>query len=252
MKDFINIKQKLKNNEPTVGTWMQIPDTSVAEIIGKSGYDWVALDLEHGLFSPCQLPDICRAIEIGGSVPFARISFNHFKEIKHALEAGVRGIIIPMISSAEELKEGINNALYPPNGNRGVGYSRANLFGRYFNQNVPAINREIIVVAQIENMNAVKSLDEILQVKGLDAIIVGPYDLSASMGITAEFENPDFIEIMRHIKSKAQTYQVPMGMHIVQPSPEELKLRIKEGYRFIAYSIDAVFLYKSALNPIKL
>lgn len=245
----IEIKNKLKNGKVSIGSWMQIPDESVAEIMGQSGYDWVALDLEHGLFSNHQLAGLCRAIELGGSVPFARIAYNHFDEIKRALEAGARGIIIPMVKSASELEQGIKNAKYPPDGTRGVGYSRSNLFGKNFNINVPHVNDEIVVVAQIEDIKAVNDLESILKVTGLDAIIVGPYDLSASMGLTAEFNHPEFIKTMNLIKDTAKQCDIPMGVHIVQPSKEELANRIREGYIFIAYSIDAVFLYNSARNP---
>ena len=243
------IKNKLKNGEVTIGSWMQIPDESVAEIMGSSGYDWIALDLEHGLFSNHQLAGLCRAIELGGSVPFARIAYNHFDEIKKALEAGARGIIIPMVKSAKELDQGIRGAKYPPQGTRGVGYSRANLFGKYFNKNIPRVNDEIIVVAQIEDISALRDLSAILQVKGLDAIMVGPYDLSASMGLTADFSHPEFIKAIDSIKEQALALNIPMGVHIVQPSRQELETRIREGYKFIAYSIDAVFLYNSASNP---
>lgn len=245
----IEIKNKLKNGTVTIGSWMQIPDESVAEIMGNSGYDWIALDLEHGLISSHQLAGLCRAIELGGSVPFARIAYNHFNEITKALEAGVRGIIIPMIKTAHELEQGITHAKYPPDGSRGVGYSRANLFGKEFNKNIPHVNEEIVVVAQIENSQAVDDLDSILKVKGLDAIIVGPYDLSASMGITADFKNPRFLKSMDFIKEKALEYNIPMGVHIVQPSKNELDSKIKGGYTFIAYCIDAVFLYNAAINP---
>ena len=105
-----------------------------------------------------------------------------------------------------------------------------------------------MLVAQIEHINAVNNLPDILQVEGLDAIIVGPYDLSSSMGLTAEFDHKEFLKTMDQIIKLCQQYNIPSGDHVVQPDPELLQKRIDHGYRFIAYSIDAVFLYNSTIN----
>ena len=102
----------------------------------------------------------------------------------------------------------------------------------------------------IENINSVKRLEKILSVKGLDAILIGPYDLSASMGITSQFENLEFLNVMKSIKKKADLANMACGVHVVDPSDSDLKERIAEGYRFLAYSIDSVFLIRSSNNPI--
>jgi len=245
------VKEKLGQGQPTIGTWMQLPSVSVAEIVGKAGYDWAAIDLEHGSFSLKMLPTLCLALESGNTIPFARIAQAQQKDIKHALDAGVKGLILPMICSSGELKDAISWACYPPYGNRGVGYSRANLFGKTFNQSVPESSNDLVIIAQIEHIRAVEALDEILSVKGLDGIIVGPYDLSASIQLTAQFDHPDFISVIEKIEGKAKQYRIPMGIHIVQPDPESLQKKIKEGYQFIAYGIDAVFLYRAAECPLK-
>jgi 2-dehydro-3-deoxyglucarate aldolase len=246
-----DIKKKLKDGHVTIGSWMQIPNSSVAEIMTSSGYDWICADLEHGHFSNEILPEIFRTIESAGVVPFARVSANSEVFIKGALDAGARGIIIPNIISKDELKKAISYANYPPDGRRGVGYSRANLFGKNFAEYVSRINSEILIVAQIEDITAVNNLDSILPVKGLDAIMVGPYDLSGSMGITAEFEHPEFKKCLKKIHKHAKQFNIPMGLHIVQPDENELQAKINEGYQFIAYGIDSVFLYKSAQKPEK-
>jgi len=106
-----------------------------------------------------------------------------------------------------------------------------------------------LLVAMIEHSRAINNLEEILQVKGLDAILIGPYDLSASMGLTAKFEAPDFISAMERIHTLCKQNRIPCGVHVVMPEPAELKKRIAEGYRFIAYSIDAVFLTRSTDFP---
>jgi len=178
------IKEKLNNGQPTIGSWMQLSNTSVAEIMGNAGYDWVALDLEHGKFSWEQIPDLFGALELGETLPFARVAKADSNDIKQVLDAGVKGVIFPMIETAEQLEKAVASAFYPPRGTRGVGYARANKFGKDFDAYVEKAH-EILLVAQIENIRAIEQLDHILQVESLDAIMVGPYDLSASMGITA-------------------------------------------------------------------
>ena len=233
------IRSHLKQGDVSIGSWMQIPHPSIAEIMGQAGYDWVAVDMEHGSIAVNQLPDLFRALELGNTLPLARIAHAHPKDCKQALDAGAGGVIVPMIESAEQLKNVRNACCWPPTGHRGVAYSRANLFGKNFE----AYSKEAqapLLIAMIEHYQAVDTLEEIFLVKGLDAILIGPYDLSASMGITAQFKHPDFCSVMKKINAKAKEYSVPSGIHVVAPSRVELETRIAEGYRFIAYSIDAV------------
>jgi len=246
------ILKKLKNGEHTIGSWLQISSPDVAEILGNAGYDWVAVDLEHGGFSRSIIKDVFRALELNNTVPIARVAQCSPQNIKEALDAGAQGIILPMIENKEQLEKGISWSYYPPKGNRGVGYSRANLFGENFDEYVEKFSSKVLIVAQIEHINAVANLDDILSVNDLDAIMVGPYDLSGSMGITAQFDHPDFINTLDAICKKTKQHTIPMGLHIVQPDKELLKEKIKQGYQFIAYGIDAVFLYNASKNPYKL
>ncbi len=245
------IRQSLKEDKPSIGSWMQIPHPSVAEIMGQAGYDWVAVDLEHGSIGVHQLPDLFRALELGGTLPLARLAQGQIKDCKQALDAGAGGVIVPMVESASQLERARDACRWPPAGTRGVGFSRANLFGKNFE----AYGEEAqapLLVAMIEHVRAVDNLTEILQVSGLDAIMVGPYDLSASMGLTAQFNHPDFEMIMKRIRALSSEHHIPCGVHVVMPDAAALEQRIAEGYRFIAYSIDAVFLVKaSAIENIK-
>jgi len=251
MKNWIvtKIRAALKAGKPSIGSWMQIPSASVAEIMGNAGYDWIAVDLEHGGFPSEILPDIFRALELGGTSPFARVAQCHPKDIKQALDAGAQGIILPMIESKEQLEDAIAWVYYPPRGRRGVGYSRANVFGKNLSSYIQNNAGDILIVAQIEHVKAVQELDDILSVKFLDAIMVGPYDLSGSMGLTAEFEHPEYLQVMEAINEKAKSHQIPMGLHIVQPDKRLLKEKVKQGYQFVAFGTDAVFLYNAAECP---
>ncbi len=246
---LINILEKLQKGEPSIGSWLQIPSSDVAEILGKAGYDWVAVDLEHGAFSQRELPDIFRALELGGTVPMARVAQCHPKNIKQALDSGAQGLILPMVETGAQLEKCIAWAQYPPLGRRGVGYSRANLYGKNFDSYASTTCARVFIVAQIEHINSIDNLDDILDTDNLDAIMIGPYDLSGSMGITGDFSHPDFLEVINTILLKSRQHNVPAGFHVASPDITSLKKKILEGYQFIAYGTDAVFLYSSAERP---
>lgn len=235
------IRARLSGGGHSIGSWMQIPHPSVAEIMGQGGYDWVAVDMEHGAIAAHQLPDLFRALELGGTLPLARLAHGQSKDCKQALDAGAGGVIVPMIETAEQLQAVRDACRWPPAGTRGVGFSRANLFGKHFE----AYREEAqapLLVAMIEHQRAVANLEAILAVAGLDAILIGPYDLSASMGLTARFDDPEFRATMERIRSTADHHGIPVGVHVVAPEREQLRQRLAEGYRFLAYSIDAVML----------
>lgn len=248
LKRVKEIRQKLINGGNSIGSWMQIPHASIAEIMGQSGYDWIAVDMEHGSISVHQLPDIFRALELGDTLPLVRLAQGSSKDCKQALDAGAGGLIIPMVESAKQLQEVVNVAMWPPSGSRGVAFSRANLFGKNFEKYIEEAQKPLLI-AMIEHINALDELEDILKVAGLDAILIGPYDLSASMGLTAKFEDQNFLDTMLAIKIKADNAQVPCGVHVVQPDESELKKKLGDGYRFIAYSIDAVVLEKFIRSP---
>ncbi len=242
------IRAQLASGDVSIGSWMQLPNASVAEIMGQAGYDWVALDLEHGHFSTHHLPDLFRALELGGTLPLVRLAHGHAKDCKTALDAGAGGVIVPMVESARELTLVRDACRWPPAGTRGVGFNRANLFGKHFDA-YAAEAQAPLLVAMIEHVRAVGELDAILQVEGLDAILIGPYDLSASLGVTGQFDDQTFIETMGRIRAACAARGVPSGVHVVAPEPAVLRQRLADGYRFLAYSIDSVFLNAASERP---
>ena len=243
-----DIRKKLNNGGVSIGSWMQIPHSSIAEIMGQSNYDWVAVDMEHGAISVHQLPDLFRALELGNTLPLVRLAHGHSKDCKQALDAGAGGVIVPMIKNADQLRKVRDATRWPPSGNRGVAFSRANLFGKNFNEYIKEAKQPLLI-AMIEHINAINELDDILKVDGLDAILIGPYDLSASMNLTAQFDHPEFAKAIRDIKSKSESANIPCGIHVVSPSVDDLKEKIDDNYRFIAYSIDSVILTNFLRKP---
>ena len=243
------IRASLSSGKVSLGSWIQLRDGSTAEIMGAAGYDWVAVDMEHGSISVGDLPDIFRALELGGTLPLVRLAEGTSREARSALDAGAAGVIIPMIESAEQLVALRDVTRWPPAGRRGVGFARANLFGsRFDDYGVEA--QAPLLVAMIETSAGVEHLSEIVMVDGLDAVLIGPYDLSASIGHVAEFDHPEFIAAMERIRVICAEAGVSVGVHVVHPDRAQLAARISEGYRFLAYSIDSVMLWSGAVNPL--
>jgi 2-dehydro-3-deoxyglucarate aldolase len=242
------IRTRLRNGGVSIGSWIQIPHPSIAEILGQAGYDWVAVDMEHGSIGHNQLPDLFRALELGNTMPLVRLSECQPKDCKQALDAGAGGVIVPMVETAEQLELVRDACRWPPAGKRGVGFSRANLFGKHFDA-YSEESQAPFLVAMVEHVRAVENLEAILAVEGLDAILIGPYDLSASMGITGQFNHPNFTAAMHQIAERTTHRSIPAGLHVVESSKVQLDQRIGEGFRFLAFSIDAVFLRAGAQNP---
>lgn len=249
MANAADIRKKLKEGGASIGTWQQIPDADISELLAEAGYDWVAVDLEHGGVSRSQLAGLFRAIELGGALPLARVAAPEMTSIKPALEAGAAGIILPMIVSRPQLDAAVNDIRYPPAGSRGVGFCRANRYGREFDAYMTGAAASMLIVAQIEHIEAVRNLEAIVSHPALDAVFVGPYDLSGSMNLTGQFDHPEFERVMERINRVCHEHAMPMGAHIVMPDPAKLARSIRDGYQFLAYGIDSVFLRTAAERP---
>ncbi len=252
-----SLRQKLQNGEATVGSWLQLPSPDTAEIMAHMGYDWLVVDMEHGSIDIGHLPNLFRAIASGsaqgqGALAMVRVPKGEELVIRRALDAGAQGLIFPMVQSRAQLDQAIQAALYPHEyentGRRGVGYARANGYGQHFTQYMQSAD-EVMLIAQIEHVDALHELEAMVQHPRLDAIMVGPYDLSASMGLMGKFSHPLFVQAMQEIQTICAQYAMPMGTHVVQPSPEALRQAKEQGYVFLAYGLDAHFLWQAAVRP---
>ncbi len=237
IKNINIIRTKLKNNKPSIGAWMQIPSPSLAEIISSQNFDWVAIDLEHSQFNPETIKNIFRAIELNDKIPFARLKSNSEDEIKTLLECGAGGLIFPNIKNSNHLKKILEKIYLPPKGSRGVGFSRANLYGKDFYNYV---NKSYypIIIPMIENIEALNDIDNILKIKEVDSTLIGPYDLSSSMGIVGEIQSQKFLKTLNFYLNISKKYKKASGIHLIDPSKIKLKSLIKKGFSFIPFSLD--------------
>ncbi|MCF8072930.1 MAG: 2-dehydro-3-deoxyglucarate aldolase [Desulfarculaceae bacterium] len=233
-----SLKQKLASGQLTLGSWITLGHPAIAEIMARAGFDWLTVDLEHSTITLDQAGQLIRVCDLCGAPPLVRLSANDPVQIKRVMDAGAHGIIVPMVNSAQEAADAVAALRYPPDGTRGVGLARAQGYGVSFEDYRAWLAEEALVIAQIEHIRAVENLEAILAVDGVDGFIVGPYDLSGSLGRPGDFEHPDMLAAMERITQVVRRGGKPGGLHVVEPDPEELQRRADQGYRFLAYSVD--------------
>jgi 2-dehydro-3-deoxyglucarate aldolase len=240
------VLEKINNGVFSLGGWVLSNSITSAEIMAQAGFDWVCVDAEHSAVSKETASNMFRAIELHGAEPFVRISLNDEVEIKKYMDIGARGIIVPMIKSYQEIEQAISYIKYPPEGNRSYALPRCTGYGDWSKEYFEKANQQTFVAIMIEHISALKDIDKIFSHKGIDAVLIGPYDLSGSMGIPGQFNNGKFIETLDYIHLKAKEYSITMGMHEVHPTAENINTFINQGYKFIACGIDTLFILEKS------
>ncbi len=241
----MDLKQKLQKRELTVGSWITIGHTAVAEIMAQAGYDWLTIDMEHSAITLDIAQELIRVIELCGVAPLVRVGTNDANLIKRVMDAGAHGVIVPMVNSEEEARHAVSAVKYPPVGFRGVGLARAQKYGMDFEGYKSWNEEKSVVIVQVEHIRAVENLEAILSVDGVDGFIVGPYDLSGSLGCPGQFDHPKVLSALEHVKTVSKKMKAVSGYHVIPPERSALEEKIQEGYRFVAHSLDCLFLAKS-------
>ena len=236
------IKKKLAEDLLTLGTWQMIGNTSISEILCDSGFEWVTIDMEHTGIDVNDALELIRVIDRCGKVPAVRLSVNDSTLIKRVLDSGAKIIIVPMVMNKADIQRAVSAAYYPPRGTRGVGLARAQGYGFEFEKYKEEYEDEAVIIAQIEHIEAINNLEEILMVDGVDATIIGPYDLSGSLGYPGDFEREDYKLALRRYESISRKHGKPMGYHMVEPTKENIDKLVKKGYKFIALGFDTYFI----------
>ncbi|MBA7542988.1 4-hydroxy-2-oxovalerate aldolase [subsurface metagenome] len=245
------LKKRLNKKELTIGSWIQIGSPVVAEIMAQAGFDWLVVDMEHSAISIGDAQSLIQIIDLAGCVPLVRLSSNDPVLIKRVMDAGSHGIIVPNVNSVDDAVAAVEAIRYPPDGKRGVGLWRAQGYGFDFERYKNWQKENSIVIVQIEHIDGVNDLEAILSTERVDGFIIGPYDLSASLGIPGEFEHADFKNAIEKVNRVSKEINTLMGTHVVMPDVAAVKEKIKEGYRFIAFGIDTVFLGQSCRNGLE-
>jgi 2-dehydro-3-deoxyglucarate aldolase len=243
MKIYGNpVKRKLARGETVIGSWIAMDHPWVADIMGQCGFEFLVVELEHSVVELGALTGLFATIELHDVVPMARLSSNDPIQAKRVLEAGAYGLIFPMVTTAAQARQAVEAVKYPPQGQRGFGLGRAQDFGFGSREYFERANEETIVIVQVEHIDAVHNIDAILDVAGIDGVFLGPYDLSGSLGVPGQLNHPKVVEARKQVLAACRKRGICPGLHVVHPDAKLFREVLDEGFRFIAYGGDILYL----------
>ncbi len=235
-------RRRLEAGERLIGTIVTLSDPAVAEIMAQAGFDWLWFDAEH---SPLNVSQVQVLAQAAGKCPcLVRVPALDEAWVKKTLDAGVEGIIFPLVTSAEQAARAAALTKYPPLGQRPVGLGRAQGYGYTFASYVQEANDWVACIIQIEHIHAVENLDAILQVEGIDALVIGPYDLSTSMGKPGQVDEPEVQSAIRQVKEACRARRKPLAIFSV--SLEGARRALEEGFDFVVVGADSLLLANAA------
>jgi 2-dehydro-3-deoxyglucarate aldolase/4-hydroxy-2-oxoheptanedioate aldolase len=240
-------RRRLTESERLIGTVLNIPSPETAELLALCGFDWLFVDAEHGAMDSVTVQRILQAVA-GRTACAVRVPALDEAWFKKCLDSGADGIIVPHVCSADEAAAAVRWSRYPPAGSRSVGAGRAHGYGFLFRQYVESANDQVAVILQIEDIDAVSRIGDILGVAGVDALFVGPYDLSASMGLTGRVEDPQVVAAIERVRSAAAGL-LPLGIFAAGPRLGRLYLR--QGFSLLAVGTSPELLAGAAQDMIR-
>jgi len=233
------------NKKINIGSWITTFNPSAVHLMASLGFKWLCVDMEHSTITFDQMSTLISTIENNESIPFVRVGSNEKLHIKKALDAGAKGLIVPMINSVKDAKNAIDSTYYYPRGRRGVGLSRASNFGYNFEKYVNSESKKIQLILQIESIEGINNLEKILELKNIAGTLLGPYDLSASLGVIGKLENSLVKNAIKKYENISYKKKIPTGIHIAEPNFKKIKLAYKKRYKFVAAGTDMIFLGNS-------
>ncbi len=248
----MSLKTRLARRDLTIGSWITLGHSSIAEIMAKAGFDWLVLDTEHSVLELSEVQTMIQVLDSQQCPAIVRLTSNHPDQIKRAMDAGATGIMVPMVKSAADVHAAISAVYYPPKGDRGVGLARAQGYGSGFQTYQKWLQNNAIVIIMIEHIQAIENIDAILSISDVDAYIIGPYDLSGSMGRPGELEHPDVQTAIRQTLEAGIRHHKAGGIHVIEPDPTVLQQRIKQGFTFLGYSLDIRMLDSLCRNHLQI
>ena len=242
MKKINNFAKRLRSGEILIGTLVSLPSSEICELLASIGYDWLFIDAEHGAFNPQQAQAMLQAA--APSPCLIRVPSDETIWLKKALDIGAAGVIVPQVHTADQAREIISHCKYTPDGKRGIGIGRAHKYGIDFDRYIKYANQETAVVLQAESSEAVDNINDIVKLKGIDAILIGPYDLSASLGKPGEIDHPIVQAAINKIIKTCQNAKLAMGFFGV--TPESVLPYKQKGVTLLTIGMDTAFLINAA------
>jgi len=238
------VKWMLRKGEIALGTWVTIGNPEVGEILSNMGFDWLVFDTEHGPMSVETVEAMIQATSGTGIVPLVRVAENAMTPIKRALDIGAYGVVVPLVNNKEDAKKAVAYTRYPPRGVRGAGPRRCATYGLRTKEYFDWADEQILTIVQAETAEAIEKIDEIATVDGVDAIFVGPTDLTMSLGIRGQLEHPDFIDALDKVLRASRRHGVPAG--IMTYNVEQARSALQRGFTFISLATDFQLLLQGA------
>ncbi len=238
-----DFRTRLRGGEKLLGTIVTLSSPAAAEILADVGFDWLFVDGEHG---PLETGDIMGILQAVGdkAACIVRVPAADETPIKRVLDLGADGIIAPLVNTAEQAEYVVRSARYSPAGSRGVGLGRAHGYGMRFKEYIDSANELVTVVVQAEHAQAVENIESIVKVEGIDAVLIGPYDLSASMGKMGQVDDPAVIEAIDHVTDTCLAAGIPLGYFGV--NAEAVRPFADRGYTLLVAGTDTLFLGSAA------
>ncbi len=239
-----HFRDRVLRGEFVGGTWIVLGSSLAAEIVGRAGFDWVLIDMEHGMGGYDALLGQLQAVGSTDSAAFVRVDRNDPAEIRRTLDLGPDGIMIPQVSTEDDAKRAVEAMNYPPEGVRGVSpYIRPSNFGLTFDDYRATLSETLVCVVQIETPEAVQNAGAIAAVDGVDVLFVGPYDLSVGLGIVGQFDHPAFLAAIENVASATRAAGKIAGSLVLDSS--QLERSTEKGYSFIGSGSDGGLLAAS-------
>lgn len=243
MGDYMKwLRQRVLKGDILFGVWLNLGSAISAEMAGRSGFDWVLLDLEHGYGDASDLVHQLQALESTPAVPIVRVCYNQSAQFKRPLDLGASGIMVPDIRNADDARAAVKAMRYPPAGNRGLSTSsRAAGFGAESENYFKKANKELLTIVQIETKEAVAHAAEIAGVEGVDVLFIGPSDLCADLGVPKQFDQPKFQDALKKVATACRAKGKSAG--VLLKGPEQVKQMITAGFTFVALGSDGGTLF---------
>jgi len=238
----MQLKEQLADASDVVGAWLSIGHPTVAEVTASRGFDFVLVDTEHTPMGLETVEDMSRAVDATEEETemLVRVPSDDPVRIKRVLDIGVAGVQVPMIETAAEARDVVEATRYPPDGIRGVASGRASEYGDDFQEYVDTANNSVVTIVQIENQTGIENAEEIAAVDGIDAVFVGPADLSANLGIFAEWENDRLDTAIERVVEAGNATDVPVGTLVV--NPDDIEMRVEQGFDYFIIGKDTSHL----------
>jgi 2-keto-3-deoxy-L-rhamnonate aldolase RhmA len=247
----LTLKQRLRAGDYTFGAWVSFSDPAAVEIMAGVGFDWIFVDTEHAPFSLPSLHAVLMAFDGRETVPIVRVPWNDHVAIKQVLDLGAEGIVVPMVMSSEDARRAVAACRYPPQGIRGFGPRRASDYYRRTEEYIQTANESVIVVVQIEHMDAIGRIDEILDVPGIDVVCLGPMDLSGSMGLLGRLSHPRVHEAIETVLEVSRRRGFPVAVPMETSPADQLRWAVA-GARFVVVGEDHGLLRRAATEALTL